>query len=81
MMLALSVLCTVLCAGEAAAQGPLLMPDYNRDGKIDKDDCDRVAAGSFSIGVLVALTVYFAGENSSPTDHPPILLGHPPVRH
>ena len=36
MRVVLGALCVVLCAGVAfAASGPLLVPDYNRDGVID----------------------------------------------
>ena len=39
--------CLLLGAGAAfaMASGPLLVPDYNRDGKIDVADYDRLAAG------------------------------------
>ena len=40
MMLAAGVWC--LAVGAAfAAQGPLLVPDYNRDGEISGKDCDE----------------------------------------
>ena len=42
---------------------------------------EEVAAGFFSIGVLDVPTVYVAGENYRLTGKPPILPGHPPVRH
>ena len=38
-------LCAVGLAAGAAEPKPLLVPDYNRDGKIDAADYDRLAAG------------------------------------
>ena len=35
----------VRTAAAFAANGPLLLPDYNRDGKINEDDYDRLGAG------------------------------------
>ena len=49
MRVVLGALCVVLCAGAAFAErlssDPRLVPDYNRDGKIDPLDYEREAAG------------------------------------
>ena len=47
MRVVLGALCVVLCAGAAFAEvpGPLLVPDYNRDGIIDPVDFERSRDG------------------------------------
>ena len=41
----LAALCAVGLSAFAAEPKPLLVPDYNRDGKIEGDECNRAAAG------------------------------------